>query len=277
MKEDEGLVKYGIKDFVELDAGLIACHSRSKEAAMEDQNLWRGLKANARERLLTRYYNSPAIEERLGGEGLEAATAVAGERALKQAKVWIPGVEIIPKIVHPQRHRGFFSELGREGEGRLGQLGLWPRQWASARMFAGSAKGFHVHPPFIPPDEMPASWFEKLFCGEENAISLRPYDREQWDIMFFLQGRLDLILSDEREGLPRRRMRIFIDGDDRRGGNNVAVVIPPGVAHALRVEGSEDLFMVYGTTTTFTPEFEGRIASSVEESALPPEWQEFLS
>jgi hypothetical protein len=32
-------------------------------------------------------------------------------------------------------------------------------------------------------------------------------------------------------------MRIFIDGDDHRGPNNVAVVIPPGVAHAIRVGG----------------------------------------
>ena len=58
--------------------------------------------------------------------------------------------------------------------------------------------------------------------------------------------------------------------------NNVGIVIPPGVAHAIRVEGTEDVIMVYGTTTVFHPEFEGRIASEIESAELPQAWQEFL-
>ena len=54
-------------------------------------------------------------------------------------------------------------------------------------------------------------------------------------------------------------------------------MIPPGVAHAIRVEGSADLVMVYGTSTSFRAEFEGRIASDVENAALPDSWQKFLS
>jgi dTDP-4-dehydrorhamnose 3,5-epimerase-like enzyme len=76
--------------------------------------------------------------------------------------------------------------------------------------------------------------------------------------------------------LPSRTMRFFIDGDNHRSGNNVGVVVPPGVAHAIRAEGSEDVIMVYGTTTSFTPEFEGRIASEIETSELPEPWQRFL-
>jgi dTDP-4-dehydrorhamnose 3,5-epimerase-like enzyme len=72
-------------------------------------------------------------------------------------------------------------------------------------------------------------------------------------------------------------MRFFVDGDNHRSRNNVGVVIPPGVAHAIRAEGSEDLIMVYGTTTTFRPEFEGRIASEVETAELPANWRRFLS
>jgi hypothetical protein len=49
------------------------------------------------------------------------------------------------------------------------------------------------------------------------------------------------------------------------------------VAHAIRVEGSEDVIMVYGTSTSFRPEFEGRIASEVESAILPEAWQKFLS
>jgi hypothetical protein len=35
--------------------------------------------------------------------------------------------------------------------------------------------------------------------------------------------------------------------------------------------------MVYGTSTTFHPEFEGRIASEVETAKLPESWQMFLN
>ena len=94
--------------------------------------------------------------------------------------------------------------------------------------------------------------------------------------MFFLQGRVEVFLVDERIGLDRRRMHIFIDGDDHRGKNNAGIVIPPGVAHAIRVEGTTDAMMVYGTTTKFDPAFEGRIADDLERATLPAEWQKYF-
>ncbi len=96
-------------------------------------------------------------------------------------------------------------------------------------------------------------------------------------MMFFMQGVAEMILRDVRDGMPPRIMRFIIDGDDHRGPNNVGVVIPPGVAHAIRAEGSQDLIMVYGTSTSFQPEFEGRIASDVETALLPESWQRFLA
>ena len=84
-------------------------------------------------------------------------------------------------------------------------------------------------------------------------------------------------LRDVRAGMPARTMRFFADGDNRRSANNVGLVIPAGVAHAIRVEGSEDLIMVYGTSTVFQPEFEGRIASAVDTAVLPDSWQAFLA
>src|SRR6478735_7770925 len=101
---------------------------------------------------------------------------------------------------------------------------------------------------------------QRLFVSEPKNYALRPYDREQWDAMFFVQGNVEMLLVDERAGLERRIMRFIIEGDDSRGPGNVGVVIPAGVAHALRVEGSRDAIMVYGTTTSFEPAFEGRIA-----------------
>ena len=144
-------------------------------------------------------------------------------------------------------------------------------------MFAQTAKGFHIHPPRVPEGVSPNDWWKRLFLEEADNFALRPYEEEQWDVMFFVQGHAEMILREARAGLPARTMRIFIDGDDHRGPNNVAVVIPPGVAHAIRVEGSEDLIMVYGTSTSFRAEFEGRIASDVETAALPDSWLKFLS
>jgi dTDP-4-dehydrorhamnose 3,5-epimerase-like enzyme len=86
-----------------------------------------------------------------------------------------------------------------------------------------------------------------------------------------------MILRDLRDGMAARTMRFIVDGDDHRGPNNVGVVIPAGVAHAIRAEGSQDVIMVYGTSTSFTPTFEGRIASEVETAQLPESWQRFLA
>jgi dTDP-4-dehydrorhamnose 3,5-epimerase-like enzyme len=94
--------------------------------------------------------------------------------------------------------------------------------------------------------------------------------------MFFLQGRVEMILCDVRAGFSKRIMRFFIDGDNHHSSNNVGVVVPPGVAHAIRVEGSEDVIMVYGTSTVFHPEFEGRLASEIETATLPESWEKFL-
>ena len=243
----------------------------------DTKKLWQGLSAEARDALVLRDYTATDFSHQLGGGGLEAGKLVAANRAdTAVAAAWIPGVEIFARNVYPQRHRGSFGEFGRSGEGVLGAIGFWPKQWAAARMFAQTAKGFHVHPPFVPNEQSAAERLRRLFIEEPSNFSLRRYDDEQWDVMFVVQGVAEMILRDVRAGLPARTMRFMIDGDNHRSANNVGIVIPPGVAHALRVEGSEDIVMVYGTSTSFRPEFEGRIASDVETSLLPDSWQRFL-
>lgn len=239
---------------------------------------WHGLTQEARRALVERDYSTRSLAQRIAEVGIEAGQLAGAERTEPEiAQAWIPGVEIFARTIHPQRHRGLFGEFARRDEGTLAKIGLWPRQWASARMFTQTAKGFHIHPPQIPEETSPNEWFERLFLDEPENFSLRPYEHEQWDVMFFVQGRAEMILREARAGLPARTMRLFIDGDEHRGPNNAAVVIPPGVAHAIRVEGSEDLIMVYGTSTSFVAEFEGRIASEVETAQLPDSWQKFLS
>jgi dTDP-4-dehydrorhamnose 3,5-epimerase-like enzyme len=242
-----------------------------------ERKRWIGLNEAAQRALAARDYKAGSLVQQVAAAGVDAAElATADRRKAHIKKIWIPGVEIFNRTIHSQRHRGVFGEFVRRDEGILAKIGVWPKQWSAARMFAQSAKGFHIHPPSIPSDTTAEKWHRRLFVTETQNYSLRRYDDEQWDVMFFLQGRVEMILRDVRAGLPRRTMRFFIDGDNHRGRNNVGVVVPPGVAHAIRVEGSEDAIMVYGTSTTFQPEFEGRIASEVETAELPQSWQKFL-
>jgi dTDP-4-dehydrorhamnose 3,5-epimerase-like enzyme len=242
-----------------------------------EKNLWLGLNEPARKALAHRDYQAAPFSQRLAESGVEAGELAAADRRKPAIKrIWIPGVEIFSRTIHSQPHRGLFGELVRRDEGTLARIGLWPKQWSAACMFARSAKGFHVHPPSVPADTAPEKWLRRLFVTDARNYSLRRYDDEQWDVMFFLQGRAEIILRDVRAGLPVRTMRFFVDGDNHRGANNVGVVVPPGVAHALRAEGSEDVIMVYGTSTTFHREFEGRIGSEIETATLPKAWEEFL-
>ena len=243
-----------------------------------EENLWVGVSDAARNALTARDYRAGSLTQRIAHSGVDVAELAVADRSRPEIKrVWIPGVEIFSRTIHPQRHRGAFGEFVRRDEGVLAKIGFWPKQWSAARMFAHSAKGFHMHPPSIPSDTTAEKWLRRLFILRPQNYSLRRYDEEQWDVMFFLQGRAEMILCDARAGFSKRIMRFFIDGDNHRSSNNAGVVVPPGVAHAIRAEGSEDVIMVYGTSTTFHPEFEGRIASEIETAELPESWQEFLS
>lgn len=247
----------------------------------DDNKLWQGLRTSARQALQTRDYAKADLSQRLATSGVEAGEIVTESPGPHPDLVdaWIPGVEIFPRSVYQQRHRGFFGELARLTDGRLCDIGLTPQQWASATMYAGTAKGFHIHPPHIPDeaDSDIAAWFRKLFIDEPTNYAARPYAQEQWDSMFFVQGIIEFLLVDEREGMERRVMRFIIDGDNHASTNNIGLVIPPGVAHALRCGSSEDVIMVYGTSTTFVPEFEGRIASDIETSYLPSDWDQYIA
>ena len=243
-----------------------------------ETNLWQGIDPGVQNALTPRDYRTGSFAQELASRGVDAAGLMAVDRNQEEIKeAWIPGVEIFVRKIYPQRHRGLFGEFVRRDEGILARIGLWPKQWSAARMFPSTAKGFHVHPPSVPQGSGATDWLRRLFIEEPENYSLRRYDEEQWDVMFFLQGRVEMILCDIRAGLSRRVMRFFVDGDNHRGNNNVGVVIPPGVAHGIKVEGAEDVIMVYGTSTIFHPEFEGRIASQIETAELPESWKKFLA
>jgi dTDP-4-dehydrorhamnose 3,5-epimerase-like enzyme len=237
-----------------------------------DLDLWKGLSDSARQALATRDYNAGDLAAKLHG-GRADAREVTADAVPPDLR--IPGVEVFHRRIFQQRYRGHFGEFAREGEGLLGKIGMWPKQWATALMYSGTSKGFHIHPPAIPAGTTPEAWFQRLFIDEPENYALRPYAQEQWDCMFFISGIAEMFLIDERAGMPRRKMRFFIEGDDMPGANNVGVVIPAGVAHAIRSAGSKDLIMVYGTSTTFVPESEGRIAHGIETPRPPKDWEAY--
>jgi dTDP-4-dehydrorhamnose 3,5-epimerase-like enzyme len=244
---------------------------------MISDEFWKGISPAARQQLEIRSYSQSDLAARLSTTGVEAREISGPGVPAGLEEAWIPGVVLFPRRVFAQPQRGFFGEFTRGTEGPLATIGMWPQQWAAARMFSGTAKGFHIHPPHIPEGTDPAVWFQKLFVEEPDNFALRPYSKEQWDAMFFLQGIVEMLLVDERPGLPRRAMRFTIYGDDLPGANNAGIIIPAGVAHALRGGSSQDVLMVYGTSTTFVPANEGRLASSVEASPLPDAWQNYLN
>jgi len=139
-----------------------------------EKNLWQGIDAGAQDAFKARDYRSASFAQELSRRGLDAVELVTADRNQRDIKeAWIPGVEIFPRKVHAQRHRGFFGEFVRRDEGILAQIGFWPKQWSAARMFANAAKGFHVHPPSVPENKLAAEWLRRLFVDEPENYSLR--------------------------------------------------------------------------------------------------------
>lgn len=242
-----------------------------------NHSTWTGIRNSAFEKVQTRDYSRMSLSERISTVGAAGGELAANREELEMSEAWIPGVEVFQRQIFPQKERGYFSELVRSNDGILHQIGLYPKQWSSALMFHGSAKGFHIHPPMVPDGYDAEDWFRELFLQTPMNYKRRLYDLEQWDVMFFLTGVCEVVLVDERMGLDRRVMRFSICGDHSAGTDHVAFVIPPGVGHALKNIGSGDIIMVYGTSTTFRPESEGRIFSEIENSRLPDEWTQYLS
>src|SRR6478735_6147362 len=149
-----------------------------------ETSLWLGVSEAARNALTARDYKAGSLAQLIAYSGIDASELAAADRSRPEVKrAWIPGVEIFPRKIHSQRHRGVFGEFVRRDEGILARIGLWPKQWSAARMFAQSAKGFHLHLLFFKDDATTEKWLRRLFMRAPQNYSLRRYDDEQWDVM----------------------------------------------------------------------------------------------
>jgi hypothetical protein len=77
--------------------------------------LWRGLNAQARAALATRDYAVGDLAVKLCDGRAEAREVISG---VIPSELAIPGVEVFHRRVFQQRHRGYFAEFAREGDGR---------------------------------------------------------------------------------------------------------------------------------------------------------------
>src|SRR6266496_2342848 len=137
-----------------------------------EKDLWQGIDPIARGAISSRDYRTASLAQELSQRGVYAGGLAAADRSQREIQeAWIPGVEIFPRKVYSQRHRGLFGEFVRRDEGILARIGLWPKQWSAARMFTRTAKGFHVHPPSIPEDTTAADWLRRLFIDEPDNYS----------------------------------------------------------------------------------------------------------
>ena len=151
-----------------------ARHDNPFQMNKRDKNLWQGIDPGAQNALTPRDYRTASFAQELAQRGVDAGELVAADKNQREIKeAWIPGVEIFARKIHPQRHRGCFGEFVRRDEGILARIGLWPKQWSAARMFAYTAKGFHVHPPSVPEGSAAADWLRRLFVDEPENYSLR--------------------------------------------------------------------------------------------------------
>src|SRR5436853_7218754 len=100
----------------------------------DETNLWTGLSDEARNALTGRDYKAGSLAQRVAHSGIDAGELAVADRSRPEVKrVWIPGVEIFSRRIHPQRHRGVFGEFVRRDEAALAKMGFLPTPLSAER------------------------------------------------------------------------------------------------------------------------------------------------
>src|SRR5437773_11515996 len=133
----------------------------------DEENLWQGIEASARDALVVRDYETGSFAQRLRSPGVEAGELMAVNRRQPEVKrTWIAGDDIFARKIFAQLHRGSFGEFVCRNTGALAKIGLWSTQGSAARTLARTAKGFHVHPPSLPADTTSETWHGRSYIRQ---------------------------------------------------------------------------------------------------------------
>lgn len=148
----------------------------------------------------------------------------------------IHGVELIPLVTHLDE-RGYFREILKSNQ--LPKFG----QWSMSYMHTSVIKAFHIHSRQIDYWFVPGGTIKAVLCD------LRPI--EEVDQKYFSGWKPfgSYIKKDDFDGDE------YILGDNQKPQ---VLVIPPGVAHGLKVLQGPAILM-YITSEEYNPQDEGRI------------------
>ena len=150
----------------------------------------------------------------------------------------IAGVEIEQGALYPD-DRGFFAELFRLGATPLTESLKQSQtlQISAAVSYPGTIKAVHYH-------------------------------FQQTDVWAPVQGMLQVVLCDLREGSPTHgKVNTIYIGTLRPW----RVKIPPGVGHGYKVIGTDPAVLVYLTNRFYDPQDEGRLA--YDHAFLNYDWE----
>lgn len=120
------------------------------------------------------------------------------------------------KIKYVKRYsddRGFFLEVLKFGEEIFKEI----KQTSYTETYPGVIKAFHYH-------------------------------KKQFDIWFPVKGNIQIVLYDLRYDSPTKGKTQIIYGGEE---NQIAILIPPGVAHGYRVLGGEKAGLFYHTSEPY--------------------------
>ena len=146
----------------------------------------------------------------------------------------IEGVSVKDLIRHPDE-RGFFEEIVRVSDPFFNEgFGQLSRSF----MHEGVLKAWHVH-------------------------------KTQIDWWFVFRGALHVALFDTRENSQTYKSLVYFTWDQ---SEDAVLKIPAGVAHGLKVDGSEAV-LTYITSKTYNPQEEGRIEPN--DPKLGFDWNKF--
>jgi dTDP-4-dehydrorhamnose 3,5-epimerase len=145
----------------------------------------------------------------------------------------IPGVETIPLTTHVDE-RGFFREILKINQ--IKKFGQWSMSW----MTTGTIKAWHIHK--VQTDY----WF--VVSGVVKAAVCKIHETSKDGTKF-------------SSSQAAAKYGYYGDTEEFLMGDNqtpFVLVIPPGVAHGLKVLQGPAILM-YVTSETYNPEDEGRI------------------
>jgi len=144
-------------------------------------------------------------------------------------KDWFDGVELDPLKVSQSKDGGVLIEVFKKWENVLVGEDIMQVNYKEAPS-GTTVNEFHLH-------------------------------QRQTDYWFVVKGRLQVGLFDFRDRWPTYRQNmIVLLGDWDKECPPFVLKIPCGVGHAFKVEGDDDLIMVYGTSQVYNPKDEIRIS-----------------